>query len=383
MEVPYHPAVMEDLRARLARSRWPDRVDENWASGADWQYLRRLADYWEHGFDWGAQVERINQVPHFRATVQGLRIHFVYERGTGPHPFPLVITHGWPGSFLEMLRVIPLLAHPERFGGDAADAFDVIVPSLPGYGFSDAGQTPGMDPERIAGLWHELMTGLGYARYGAQGGDWGASVATRLALTLGASGPLVGIHLNYVPGSYRPYLGSGTRELSQAELEFLRRCEEWSEAEGSYAHQQRTKPATLAFGLTDSPLGLAAWIVEKLQSWSDCAGNLDGRFTLDEVLTSLTLYWTTGTIGSSIRLYREGARNPLHFGEQQRVQLPCAFALFPAETPANPPREWVERGYQVRRWTTMPRGGHFAAWEEPELLAQDVREFFRDLRDLT
>jgi pimeloyl-ACP methyl ester carboxylesterase len=379
IRVPFDPAVMDDLRERLGRTRWPDQVGRPWESGTDLDYLRELAGYWVAEFDWGAQVERLNQFPHFRARVQGLGIHFLHQRGRGPNPIPLIVSHGWPGSFLEMLKILPLLTDPARFGGDPAEAFDVIVPSLPGYGLSDRPGEPGTDPRRIARLWRELMVdGLGYQRFGAQGGDWGASVTTRLALL--APGELVGIHLNYIPGSYRPDLGGGAPRLSEAEARFIEQCERWSETEGGYAHIQRTKPQTLAYGLTDSPAGLAAWIIEKLRSWSDCGGELGRRFDRDEVLTAVMLYWTTGTIGSSMRLYREASAHPLRFGPGERVQVPCGVALFPAETPANPPREWVERVYNVCRWTEMPRGGHFAAWEEPELLAQDIREFFRGLR---
>jgi len=378
-QIPFDPRTTDDLRARLALTRWPDQVNDDWASGTDWTYLRRLAEYWATGFDWGAQVERLNRFPHFRARIDGNGIHLIHQRGRGPKPLPLVITHGWPGSFLEMLEIIPLLADPARHGADPADAFDVVVPSLPGYGFSDRPSAPGMDPVRIAALWRSLMVdGLGYRSFGVQGGDWGASVSTRLALA--APDQVAGIHLNYIPGSYRPHLGPGSPDLSDAEALFLKRCEEWSDVEGAYAHIQRTKPQTLAYALHDSPVGLAAWIIEKLRSWSDCNGELEGRWDRDELLTAVMLYWVTGTIGSSMRLYREAPRRPLWFGEGERVRVPCGVALFPAETPANPPRRWVERAYNVVRWTEMPRGGHFAAWEEPELLAEDIRAFFRGLR---
>jgi pimeloyl-ACP methyl ester carboxylesterase len=378
-QIPFDPAVVNDLRERLARTRWPDEIGEPWSYGASLDYLRELAHYWATGFDWEAQVARLNRLPHFRASIDGQGIHLIHQRGRGPRPLPLVITHGWPGSFLEMLEIIPLLADPAGFGGDPADAFDVVVPSLPGYGFSDRPSAPGMDPVRIAALWRSLMVdGLGYRSFGAQGGDWGASISTRLALA--APEQVAGIHLNYIPGSYRPYLGPGSPPPSGVEALFIKQCEEWSEVEGAYAHIQRTKPQTLTYGLHDSPVGLAAWILEKLRSWSDCSGRLERRWDRDELLTAVMLYWVTGSIGSSIRLYREASRRPLRFSEGERVRVPCGVALFPAETPANPPREWVERAYDVTRWTEMPRGGHFAAWEEPQLLAEDIRAFFRDLR---
>jgi len=372
-------ALLDDLSERLRRTRWPDRPPGTAGeAGIALGYLRELVEYWMCGFDWRAAEARLNRFAQFRAALGGGQVHFIHERGQGPQPFPLVITHGWPGSVFEMLELIPRLTDPERFGGRADDSFDVVVPSLPGYGFSDPPAAPGMHPGRIAALWLELMDALGYERFGAQGGDWGASVATRLAL--GAPGRIAGIHLNYLPGSYRPPLGPGARPLSAAETAFLAACDRWEDADGAYAHVQRTTPDTLAVGLADSPAGLAAWVAEKLWGWS--GRSADGRSVLsrDDVLANVTLYWLTGTIGSSMRLYREASRHPLRLAPGERITVPTGMALFPGETPANPPREWVERGYDVTRWMPMPRGGHFAAWEEPDLLAGEIREFFRPLR---
>ena len=372
-------ALVDDLGERLRRTRWPDRPPEPGGEiGIALGDVRELVEYWRDGFDWRVAEARLNRRSQFRAALGGGRVHFIHERGRGPRPFPLVITHGWPGSVFEMLELIPRLTDPERFGGRAGDSFDVVAPSLPGYGFSDPPAAPGMHPGRIAALWLQLMDLLGYDRFGAQGGDWGASVATRLAL--GAPGRVAGIHLNYLPGSYRPPLGPGAPALSGAETTFLAACDRWEEAEGAYAHVQRTRPDILAVGLADSPAGLAAWMAEKLWSWSDRSA--DGKSTLsrDDVLANVTLYWLTGTIGSSMRLYREASGHPLRLAAGERIRVPTGMALFPAETPANPPLEWVERGYDVTRWTAMPRGGHFAAWEEPDLLAAEIREFFRPLR---
>jgi pimeloyl-ACP methyl ester carboxylesterase len=274
-----------------------------------------------------------------------------------------------------MLELIPRLTHPSRFGGNRADAFDVVVPSLPGYGFSDQPRRAGMGPAAIAGLFLRLMEGLGYTRFGAQGGDWGATVATRMALA--APDRIAGIHLNYLPGSYRPSLEDSV-PLTQPESEFLSACERWGESDGAYAHLQRTTPRTVAYALHDSPVGLAAWIGEKVVGWSDTGRS--GGISAEHLLAAVTLYWLTGTIGSSMRLYREAAAHPLRLGRGERVAVPAGFALFPAETPANPPRAWVERGYDVWRWQEMPRGGHFAAWEEPDLLAGEIRAFFRRVR---
>jgi pimeloyl-ACP methyl ester carboxylesterase len=371
--------LLDDLGERLRRTRWPDRPPQtSGETGIDPSELGDLVDYWRSGFDWRAAEERLNRCSQFRAELSGGRIHLIHERGRGPRPLPLVVTHGWPGSVFEMLELIPRLTDPERFGAPAEDSFDVVAPSLPGYGFSDPPRAPGMHPGRIAVLWLELMGALGYDRFGAQGGDWGASVATRLAL--GAPDRVVGIHLNYLPGSYRPTLGPEARALSGAEADFLAACDRWDETEGAYAHVQRTRPDTLAVGLADSPAGLAAWMAEKLWSWSDRMEGGKSRLSRDDVLANVTLYWLTGTIGSSMRLYHEASRHPLRLAAGERIRVPTGMALFPAETPANPPREWVERGYDVTRWTTMPRGGHFAAWEEPDLLANEIREFFRPLR---
>jgi pimeloyl-ACP methyl ester carboxylesterase len=372
-------SLLDDLGERLRRTRWPDLpAGAGGQTGIALSELRDLVEYWRDGFDWRSAEERLNRFSQFRAALSGGRVHFIHERGGGPQPFPLVITHGWPGSVFEMLELIPRLTDPERFGGRAADSFDVVAPSLPGYGFSDPPAAPGMHPGRIAALWLELIDLLGYDRFGAQGGDWGASVATRLAL--GAPDRVAGVHLNYLPGSYRPFLGPEEPVLSGAETAFLAACDRWDEAEGAYAHLQRTKPDTLAVGLADSPAGLAGWMAEKLWSWSDRSP--EGRSTLsrDDVLANVTLYWLTGTVGSSLRLYHEASGHPLRLEAGERIRVPTGMALFPAETPANPPREWVERGYDLTRWTAMPRGGHFAAWEEPDLLATDIREFFQPLR---
>lgn len=370
--------TLSDLNSRLGQTRWPDSVvDSDWTYGASLPYLKEIVNYWRAQFDWRAQENAINKFKHFRAEVEGDNIHFILARGRGKRPLPLVITHGWPGSFVEMLKIIPQLTDPASHGGNAGDSFDVVVPSLPGYGFSDRPTQMGMNAFRIAQLWVQLMNGLGYSRFGAQGGDWGASVTTCLGLKYPAS--LIGLHLNYVPGSYKPFLGSTSRSLSPTENVFLEGQESWLQSEGGYGHVQATKPQTLAFGLNDSPAGLAAWIIEKFRDWGDCNGDVESRFTKDELLTNVMIYWATQTIHSSMRLYYEARQQPLHFKEGERVEPPCAIAKFLKEAPF-PPREWVERGYNVQRWTEFPSGGHFAAMEEPELLVEDIRAFFRPLR---
>jgi pimeloyl-ACP methyl ester carboxylesterase len=374
--LPFSEAAVDDLRERLGRTRWPDQIGSAWEYGFDLAFLQEICRYWREQFDWKAQLGRLSKLPHYRYVADGFGVHFIHARGKGPVPMPLILTHGWPGSFLEMLRVIPLLTDPASHGGDAADAFDVVVPSLPGYGFSDRPVQRGMNTYAIGGMWAGLMSELGYSRFAAQGGDIGASVSTVLGLR--HADRVIGIHLNYIPGSYRPFLDKGTR-LDPVEEEFLQDAARWYEASGAYGHIQRTHPQTAAYGLNDSPAARAAWILEKFRDWSDCDGDLSRRFTWDELLSNVMLYWVTETIHSSFRLYYEGRKAPLQFGAGEFVRVPCAIARFPKEAPF-PPRAWVERGYNVQRWAEMPRGGHFAAAEEPELLVRDIREFFGRLR---
>jgi pimeloyl-ACP methyl ester carboxylesterase len=372
-ELPYSEDAWSDLRERLRRTRWPDEIPgASWEYGFDLQFLRDICGYWKDHFNWKAQIVRLSTYRHYRFG----GIHFIHERGRGPDPIPLILTHGWPGSFLEMLRMIPLLTDPGAHGADPEDSFDVVVPSLPGYGFSDRPIKRGVDTFRIAELWAALMAELGYRRFGAQGGDIGASVTSILGLR--HTERMIGIHLNFVPGSYHPHIPSGGK-LSVEEEGFLARSAQWFEEYGAYGHLQRTQPQTAAYGLNDSPAALAAWILEKFRNWSDCDGDLYRRFTRDELLTNVTLYWMTETIHSSFRLYFEGRKAPLHFGPGEFVHVPTALAHFPKELPF-PPREWVERGYNVQSWNEMPRGGHFAAAEEPGLLAEDIRAFFKRFR---
>ena len=370
--------TLKDLQDRLALTRWPDEIPgSGWDYGSNLAYIKELVEYWRTGFNWRAQEEAINTFSHFRTTVEGLGVHFIHERGNGPDPMPLVITHGWPGSFFEMSKITSLLADPASHGADPADAFDVVAPSIPGYGFSDHPTQPGMHVRRVADLWSRLMAEeLGYSRYGAQGGDWGASVTAHLGFAYPDN--LMGIHLTSMTHP-TPYLGPGSSELSDAERAHMEQRKNWIQAEGGYAHVHGTKPQTLSYGLNDSPAGLAGWIVEKYRTWSDCDGDVEKRFTKDELLTTITIYWATQTINSSTRLYWETLNDPWEMKQGERIQVPTAMAVFPKEL-SHAPREWGERSFNVQRWTEMPRGGHFSAFEEPELLAQDIRDFFRPLR---
>ena len=370
--------LLADLNCRLDATRWPDELENvGWDLGANLSYMKSLADYWRNAYDWRRQEAHLNQFPQYRVALDGFHVHFVHVRSKYPKPLPLVITHGWPGSFVEMVKLIPLLTDPAAHGGREEDAFDVVVPSLPGYGFSDRSKERGMNPPEVARLWVRLMKELGYERFGAQGGDWGSAISTSLGLDHPKR--VVGIHLNYIAGRF--LLGGTLNQTPDDEIGkfYLAELRAWWDLEGGYSHEQSTKPQTLGYALNDSPVGLAAWIIEKFRTWSDCAGELENIFTRDELLTNVMIYWVTQTINSSTRLYYETREQPLRLSPTNRVKPPVAMAVFPKEIPV-PPRALAERGYNIRRWTVMPRGGHFAAMEQPDLLAQDIREFFGPLR---
>ena len=377
-EIAVDQSVLDDLQVRLTHTRWPDEIPgAEWDYGSNLDYIKELVEYWRTDFDWRAQERKLNAFHHFKSEVEGLDIHFIHERGTGPNPIPLVITHGWPSTFFEMTKIIPLLADPGSHGADSADSFDVEAPSLPGFGFSQATSERGMQVQKVADLWARLMTeNLGYPKFAAQGGDIGAGVTSRLGYA--HHDKLYGVHLTSVTRP-TPYLGPGSRSLTEEETAHVAQREQWFQDEGGYNHIQGTKPQTLSYGLNDSPAGLAAWIVEKYRTWSDCHGDVESSYTKDELLTTVTIYWVTGTIGSSVRMYKENQSHLWTMEPDEIVPAPAGMALFPQEI-ARPPREWAERSYDVRRWQEMPRGGHFAALEEPELLAHEVREFFRPLR---
>lgn len=369
--------ALHDLQQRLRRVRLPEVLfPDGWGDGASMEFVRRLLDRWRHGFDWRERERELNHLPQYLATIDGLDVHYVHRRGVGPAPLPLVLTHGWPGSFAEMEHVIPLLADPGAHGGDPRDAFDVVVPSLPGYGFSQAPTRPGVSSRAIARTWLRLMSGLGYTRFGVQGGDIGAGVSLWLARQ--APRAVVGAHINYVPGGYRPSL-DGARAPSNEESAFLDRSARFAAEEGAYAALHATKPQTLAFALADSPVGLAAWMAEKFAAWSDHDGDIEAAIPIDAILTNVALHWFSGNAAAALRLYKENRLDPLAFAPDERVATPVGVALFPRELPM-PPRSWVERAFDVRRWTTMPRGGHFAALEQPASLVEEIRAFFKPLR---
>ena len=370
------PEAIEELRARLRATRWPDAPeDAGWSLGTDVDYLRELVAYWADGYDWPLQEAALARLPHFRVRLDGLGIHFVHARAVEPvgTPLPLVLNHGWPDSFWRYSKVIPLLTDPGAYGADPADAFDVVVPDMPGYGYSDAPTGPPLDSIGVAGLWAQLMSVLGYERFGAAGGDIGSHVSRYLALDHPER--VVAVHRMDV--GLTAHAGIPT-DLAPEERDWLASGAAWATSEGAYAAMHRTKPQTAAFGLSDSPVGLAAWIVEKLRAWSDCGGEIERAFTRDEILTNITLYWLTGTIGSSMRMYNANAAiSPVQLA--RRVEVPSGFALFAGDILC-PPRAWLERVANVVRVAEPARGGHFAPFEQPEIYARELREFFRPYR---
>jgi pimeloyl-ACP methyl ester carboxylesterase len=370
------PEALADLRARLRATRWPDAPEgAGWSLGTDLAYLRDLVTYWADGFDWAAQEKALSQFPRFRARLDGLGIHYVHARAVNPAGpvLPLVLCHGWPDSFWRYTKVIPLLTDPGAHGGDPADAFDVVVPDMPGYGFSDRPPGPPLDAIAVAGLWARLLDGLGYQRFGAVGGDIGAGVSNYLALNY----PERVTAIHRMDAGVPAYSGDPAG-LTPEERAWMADMAAWGAAEGAYMAMHRTKPQTAAVGLTDSPAGLAAWIVEKMRAWSDCGGDISRSFTMDEILTNVTIYWLTETIGSSMRMYHANGEIP-PAQQARRVEVPSGFTQFPANI-SRAPRTWLERTTNLVRFTLAPRGGHFAPLEEPEFYAEELRAFFRPYR---
>ena len=371
-------ADLDDLRDRLARTRWPDELPgTGWSRGVPLGYLKELAGYWADGYDWREQEARLNQLPQFTTTIDGAGVHFLHVRSAEPDALPLILTHGWPGSVVEFLNIIGPLTDPRAHGGDPGDAFHLVIPSIPGYGLSGPTREPGWTTGRIARAWAELMGRLGYRRYGTQGGDWGAFVSPEL----GRIDPdhVVGVHLNAATFGFIPFGPVDPDELAsftEAERARLERLQTSTAGPGTgYFEVQATRPQTLAYALTDSPVGQLAWIVEKFQEWAHAAEVPEDAVDRDQLLTNVMLYWLTGTAGSSADLYYENTHTG--FQPQQPATVPTGVAVF-AEDYAI--RRYGERGNHIVHWTEFDRGGHFAAMEAPDLLVSDVRTFFRLVR---
>ena len=377
-EIRVEDEVLDDLKQRLARTRWADQIEgSGWDYGTDGAYLKELCEYWREKFDWRSQEAQLNRFDQYRTEIDGQNLHFLHRRSPVEGALPLVLTHGWPGSFWLFSKIIDVLADPESHGGRAEDAFHVVCPSLPGYGFSGPTRETGWDIRRVAEVIAALMARLGYERYGAQGGDWGSIATTQLAFV--DAEHLAGIHLNMVIAGPPEGESEPTKGLTPEELQGLADMGEFQKTGSGYAQIQGTRPQTLGYALNDSPVGLAAWIVEKFRAWSDCDGDVEKRYTKDELLTNITIYWVTQTINSSVRLYCESLRSGRFGVADRKVEVPTGCAIFPKEI-IRPPRRWAEAHFDVRRWTEFPAGGHFPALEEPVNLVDDVRAFFRELR---
>ncbi|MBL26062.1 MAG: hypothetical protein CMM50_00730 [Rhodospirillaceae bacterium] len=365
-----------DLRRRLAATRFPDQAPgEPWAYGTGVGYMRDLVRYWGEAFDWRAEEARLNALPQFKVPVDGIDLHFIHVEGKGPSPRPLLLSHGWPGSVFEFLDIIPRLTDPARFGGDPADAFTVVAPSLPGYGLSFTPGQKRFGVEAIADCFAKLMTEvLGYERFAAQGGDWGSFITARLGYAY--PDRLPGIHINLMPIRRDPQMAV---DPTPEESRYLEELKTFLKEETGYQWIQGTKPQTLAFGLTDSPAGLAAWIVEKFRTWSDCGGEIERAISRDHMLANISLYWFTGAIGSSFWPYYARMHGPWPIPDGETVNVPTGYCQSPHEI-LRPPRSLAARTFaDIRRWTELGKGGHFAALEQPDVLAGEVQAFFRDL----
>lgn len=377
IEIP--DADLRDLRERLERTRWPEaETVEDWSQGVPLAYVRDICRYWADGYDWRATEARLNALPQFRTGIDGLGIHFIHVRSPHPEALPLILTHGWPGSIVEFLKVIGPLTDPTTHGGDAADAFHVVCPSLPGYGFSDKPAQPGWSVERIANAWSRLMARLGYERYGAQGGDWGTSISTSIGQQ--DREHVAGIHLTPPLAAPDPATFDHLTEAERSALADLERGPEW---EDGYSLEQSTRPQTVGYGLVDSPAALCAWIVEKFWSWTDCDGHPENALTRDEILDNLMLYWLPGNGASAARLYWESfkqVQQKFVGSTDDIVTVPTGCSIFPKENP-RPSRRWAAKRFtDIRYWNELDKGGHFAAFEQPELFVNEVRSFFRLVR---
>ena len=372
--------VLDDIHSRVAGFPWDMMTeDDGWKYGTNLAYMKELCKYWLEEFDWRAQEHRLNKFPHFKSSVDGMNIHFIHEKGSGENPTPLMILHGWPGSIVEFLKIIEPLAHPERFGGNIEDAFDVIAPSLPGFGFSDPPPHP-YGARKIAGIMNKLMTdNLGYKKYVTQGGDWGGGTASCLGLDYPDS--CIAIHLN--SGVYNLVAIHSHVPSTPEEIEWASSFNRDQELENGYRTQQATKPQTLAYAMMDSPVGIAAWIIEKFKSWSHLTNDdIESVYTKDELLTHVMVYIVTATFNTASWVYygRREERGGLLPRSGRYVEIPTGCAVFPRELLPWPPRSYVNKAYNVTHWTEFEHGGHFAAMEHPNILVNDIRKFVRSLK---
>jgi len=366
--------VLDDLRKRILATRWTDAMDENdWQYGISLSYMKELATYWANDFDWRKTEDAINTYPNFITEIDGYKIHYLHIKSKTPDATPLIISHGWPGSFLEMLKVIPLLTNNEVL------SFDLVIPSLLGFGFSDKSGKEGINSTVMADLWVKLMNELGYEKFIAQGGDLGAIISTRIALKYPDS--LIGLHLNYIPFNYKPYM-LADQKLTKEETDEQKKTYKFFMTEGAYALIQGTKPMTLSYGLNDSPVGLCTWILQIFKSFSNPKKDLEELFNKNGLLSLVTLFWVTHSIRSSMSFYSDPKEKLLSFGKDDFIKVPVGIARYPYPD-SFPARKYIERGYNVQHWKDMPSGGHFAAMEQPDLFAEDIREFAMKLNYLS
>ena len=372
---------LTDLQQRLRATRLPDDfANDDWRYGVNTQYLAELIRYWRDDYDWRAREAMMNHFDHYRTPIDDMPIHFIHQRGNGPNPTPLLMSHGWPWSFWDYHKIIPLLTDPANHGGDPADAFDVIVPSLPGYGFSTPLRKTGVHFWNTADTWVKLMTALGYERFAAQGGDWGSFISAQLGHKY--ADRVLGIHIHTpAPLDFLTMRGRDKDDFSPEERPQLERMRQFAAEETGYMALQKTKPQTPAVALNDSPAGLLAWIVEKRQRWSDCGGDLENRFSKDELIDTAMIYWLTNSFHTSARYYYESAHHPWQPSHDRMpvVEVPTALAIMPGEI-TYPPRRWAQRYYNLAHWQQFESGGHFAVLEEPAAMAADLRRFFRQFR---
>ncbi len=375
--------ALSDLQRRLSQTRWPiDFCNDDWRYGTNIAALKSLVAYWQSEYSWRAQEREINRFPHFRVVLDDVPIHFIHQRGNGPKPIPLILSHGWPWTFWDFRKVIGPLSDPSAHGGNAEDAFDIVVPSLPGFGFSTPLTKPGVNFMVTADLWHSLMTNLlGYKRFGAHGADFGLVVTEHLGHKYAHD--MIGIHVQ--GGSPLDYFSGGGpqhEDYGPDEQDRLQKNQAFPLSELGYMAQQATKPQTLAYALNDSPVGLCSWLLEKRRRWSDCGGDVEKRFSKDDLITSFMLYWLTESYGTSARYYYEGAHHPWQASHDRMpvVEAPSGVIVF-KEDIIGLPHKWAEKYFNLQRWTSVPHGGHFGAMEEPEILVEDIRAFFRPLRN--
>jgi pimeloyl-ACP methyl ester carboxylesterase len=370
-----------DLQERLQQTRWPDELNNSgWEYGTNLSYLKELTHYWQYDYDWRSNERRLNEWPHYKVIIDHQEVHYIHIRSKVPNALPIVLTHGWPDSFLRFEKLVSMLTDPQAHGGKPTDAFHVVIPSIPGFAFSAPSHSPG-NLFNIHNVWAKLMKTLGYDKYVAHGGDWGSVITEHLARS--HSNHVIGIHLTDVPFLH---LFQKPGDPSEAEKKFFEESEQYQMKENAYAMIQATRPHTLGAGLIDSPVGLAAWLLEKFYTWSDCNGDIESRFTKDQLLTNISLYWHTQTVPSSFALYYDSMHASAFTWIGEKIKewmgtssVPAGFAIFGKEN-TNPPREWAARFFNVQRWTTVPQGGHFAALEEPKILAHELVEFFRTVR---